>query len=610
MSATCGLDFERQLASPGFEVRRVLSEGLRELGFQIVVDQMTRIEARRGSMIGYSLMLKAKLPLLAVIDISLESSGCAVVVHLSDAVKNVGKAWGMNRQFHELFEEVWQRLDDGLGSLDPASAGQFEPARFWSRSGDIGILEQGTALTSKAIGGAVGVAGKALDRPKSTTPGIWKGVDSVTFVSSAGEATLSLPEAQALLGIAVMIASHPGSMPPNLLRDVEAFAAVVEQRLTAAGGHAASVDVSDAYRPVFEFLNQQAQIRASLPMRQLYICRSCRLEKIVNPEYKRITARNEKIGDIMAGVGATITKGGISPTFVLGQVFKLKKLDPEYVCGRCQGMEADERVVTFCPKCADMQRDVVLRLCAKCKFDFRTKAAPGPVWTVPAPPTEDPEAILGEAGAAEMPAAEAVAASMGVSVRAPSGDDFEAEFAEEVAAIAPEASGEEPGPTPELPAVEPPASEPDHLAPEPAPAGTLVPVPGPAPVPVPAPAPAAPPTAYVPTPWPQPRPAAPPQRPVATQPWAAAPQPRPGPHPPAPAPEASPAPSAWTHPLSVPFGSPEIGPGGGKVCHACRREHPSLWRVVVATPYGYEERFLCGSTVACQMPSLVVARLV
>jgi len=532
MAATCGLDFERRLTSPAFEVRRVVGEALRELGFQIAVDQITRIEAKRGGMLGYSLLMKKQMPLVAVFDLSPEPSGCALVVHLADNIKTVGRTFGVNRQFHELFDEVQARIDAGLAALEPASSANFAPGRFWSRSGDVGILEQSSVLTSRAVGTALGTASKVLDRQKDRTPGIWKGVDSVTFTSSAGEAVLSLGEAQALLGVAVMIASHPGSMPPNLVRDVESFAAAVELRLTSAAGGAATVDVTDAQKPVFEFLEQQAQVRAALPVRQLYICRSCRLEKIVNPDYKRIVARNEKLNDIFAGVTATVGKGGISPTFVLGQVFKLKKLDPEYVCSRCQGMEADERVVTFCPQCADLQRDVVLRLCAKCKFDFRTKASATPVWMVPGQaPAEAAAEVIAEARPAVDPDAVPPAS-------------FEAE----VAAIPADPIGEgDPGsqgaPTP--------AEDPPQLA-EARPADPELPA--------------------------------------------------------APAPGAGAAPPVeWAHPALVPVGSPEIGPLGGKVCSSCRQEHANLWRVVVATPTGYRERFLCGATAACQAPSLVVA---
>jgi hypothetical protein len=36
----------------------------------------------------------------------------------------------------------------------------------------------------------------------------------------------------------------------------------------------------------------------------------------------------------------------------------------------------------------------------------------------------------------------------------------------------------------------------------------------------------------------------------------------------------------------------------------CRREYPSLWRLVIQTSKGFEERFVCGTSVTCQMPSV------
>jgi hypothetical protein len=384
MAVTCGLDFERTISASSFDTRRVIDDALRELGFEITADQLTRIEAKRGGMLGYSLLMKTQMPVLAVFELSTAGSGCLLTAHLTDNIKAIGKSWGVNRQYRAIFDEVQQRVDLALARLDGAAAAAFGEPRFWSRSAEIGVLEESARITSKAVDGAVEAAGKVFHRSSGSTPQAWKGVDSVTFTSSAGVAVLTLADTQADLGIAVMVVSHPGAMPAGLSRDVETFAASVEQKLTAAGGGAAEVTVSDAYKPVFEFLRQQSQIRARLPMRELHICRSCRMEKIKNPEYQRIVSRNEKIGHLAAGVGATIGKGGITPTFVLGQVFKLKRLDPEFVCSRCQGMEDDERLVTFCASCANLQRDVVLRLCPKCGFDFRTKAGMAPIWYVPA----------------------------------------------------------------------------------------------------------------------------------------------------------------------------------------------------------------------------------
>jgi hypothetical protein len=545
VAATCGLDFERRLSASSFEVRRSIAEALRELGFEITVDQLTRMEAKRGSLLGSSLMLKKQMPVLAVFEISAESPSCIVAVHLTDNIRNlIGKTWGVNRQYREILAEVQRRVDLSLAKLDGAASLAFAEATFWSRAADVGIIEQSNVLTAKAVGGAVTVAGKAIDGGTSTMPKAWKGVDSVTFTSSVGVTVLTLAETQAALGVAVMVASHPGSMPANLARDVEAFAAMVEQRLTAAAGRAARVEVSDARRPALEFLHQQAQIRSELPMRELHICATCRLEKITNPEYERIAARNEKIGDLVAGVGATISKGGISPTFVLGQVFKMKRLDPKYVCSRCQGMEDDERIVTFCPSCAELQKDVVLRLCPKCGFDFRTKAGTAPLWSAIV------EEIAERAPAAEVPGEAA---------------------AEVPGEAAPEVPGEA---APEAPVVA--AAEAPVVAAAEAPGEALLPVPAQKSTPPAAPPPPAPHELPLPVP--------------ATT-----------------APTAPSAIAAWPTPTDVPMGTPLTGKRGGKVCQMCRREHPSLWRLVIQTPNGFEERFVCGTSVTCQMPSVVPA---
>ena len=189
----------------------------------------------------------------------------------------------------------------------------------------------------------------------------------------------------------------------------------------------------------------------------------------------------------------------------------MKRLDPKYVCSRCQGMEDDERIVTFCPSCAELQKDVVLRLCPKCGFDFRTKAGAEPLWS----------AVSEEVAASEA----ATDAATPVADAAPAAD---------AALDAP------PAPSP---------------APRAAPSPPLV---------------AAPPPSI-------------------------------------PAPTAPPAIAAWPNPTDVPVGAPTPGKHGGKVCQLCRREYPSLWRLVIRTPSGYEERFACGTSVTCQMTSLVPA---
>ncbi|MGA3057426.1 MAG: hypothetical protein ABSE70_05230, partial [Candidatus Limnocylindrales bacterium] len=547
MAATCGLDFERRVSGPAVDVRRAIAESLREQGFQITVDQLTRLEAKRGSMLGSSLLMKKSMAMMVVFEVAAEPTATSIVAHLTDNIRNLGKTWGINRIYRDIFGDVARRIDLALAKLDGAAAQSFGEPRFWSRAAEVGVLEQANVISGKVGEGAVGAAGRMIEGSSDRTPSAWKGVDAVTFRSGAGIAVMTLADVQAQLGVAVMVVSHSGSMPANLTRDVEAFAGMVEQRLTAAAGKPAQVEVSDAQRPVLEFLHQQAQIRSELPMRELHICSTCRLEKITNPEYERLAVRNQRIGDIVAGVGATISTGGISPTFVLGQVFKLKRLDPEYVCSRCQGMEADERVVTFCPSCAELQRDVVLRVCAKCDFDFRTKAGKGTLWSAlveeEAPPETPPEAPPAVAPPADGAPGPAVARSPGPAV----------------------------APAPPGPAVASPEAPPE--APLETPAVARSPGPAVARSPGPAVAPAPP----------------PPGRPIAGSPATIA------------APAAPPAIAAWSSPTDVPVGVPLPGAHGGKVCQTCRREYPSLWRLVIQTPSGFEERFVCGTSVTCQM---------
>ena len=74
MSGTCGLDFERHVSASSFEDRRVISEAARELGFEITVDQLTRIEAKRGGMLGSSLLIKQQMPVVAVFEVTPDGS--------------------------------------------------------------------------------------------------------------------------------------------------------------------------------------------------------------------------------------------------------------------------------------------------------------------------------------------------------------------------------------------------------------------------------------------------------------------------------------------------------------------------------------------------------
>ena len=477
---TCGLDLERRLSAPAAAVRRALADSLREQGFKVTADLVSRIEAKRGSLLGTSLLMKKTLAVIAMAEVTTDATGTSVSIRLADNIPNLGKTWGVNRLYHDTLAEIARHLDAALARLDGSAASAFGEPRFWSRSADLGVIEQGNVVAGKAGEAAVSMTARALEGSSDQVPSAWKGVDAVTFRSSPGVAVMSLADVQALLGIAVMVSWHPGTAETSVVRDAEAFAAGVERRLNVAGGRAVAIDLPEEYAPVLQFLWGQSRIRTALPMRELHVCATCRTEKITNPEYEKLASRNEKLGDIVAGVGATITSGGISPTFVLGQVFKLKRLTPDYVCGRCQGMTAEEYVVTFCPGCAELERGSILGECAKCGFDYATKAPEASPWTEPEVEAAPP--------------------------------------AEPVPVVAPSVPVDESAVSPAQPAGR----------------------------------------------------------------------------------------AAWPAATDVPLGEPVVGPHG-KICGSCGLGFPSLWRLVVSTSAGFEERFVCGSSAACQAPSHVPA---
>jgi hypothetical protein len=378
-----GLDFERSLRAQPSDVRRALSTALRDAGFQLTAEQLTRVEAKRGSrFLGGALMPPRMMPILAWFDIAADAGGCTVAGHLADQHLNLGgKAWGWNQTYRQLFDEILAAVDTALARVDPGSAGQFGPGRFWSRGGEIAVLEQTQSRGVQAGAAVFGKANELLEGgARDRGPAAWKGVDSVTFASPKGFAVLSLAETQGHLGVGMILASQPGSLPPNLLREVEQFAGRVEAALTNAPGRAVTIQVAEAEQPVFDFLHQQVRIRDGLPVRTLHTCRTCQFQRVTNEDFARLQARTPRLRNIVGGVGATISSGGIQPFVIFGQLFKLKKLDPDYVCPRCQGLDAAEAMVTFCPSCGDLRSEAVLRVCAKCTFDFRGALARESLW--------------------------------------------------------------------------------------------------------------------------------------------------------------------------------------------------------------------------------------
>ncbi|MFD0331523.1 hypothetical protein ACFQZC_33685 [Streptacidiphilus monticola] len=117
------------------------------------------------------------------------------------------------------------------------------------------------------------------------------------------------------------------------------------------------MDVPQEYVRTFEVLHQQYSIRSALPLRTLCVCVDCRHPKVVNLDLKRLRQRNRNIKALVS-LGSLYAGHGEPSAFkVFSTVFRQAKLEPDYVCGRCESTRANEQPVTFCPECGEMCSD-------------------------------------------------------------------------------------------------------------------------------------------------------------------------------------------------------------------------------------------------------------
>jgi hypothetical protein len=233
---------------------------------------------------------------------------------------------------------------------------------------------------------AVAKAGTVLvDRARSMLDGTpaqrgWRTAEGVVFHTEQGVAVVDLQSAQMLLTVGRQVVDAPGVLPAELCAQVAELLTTLEARLGSGASGWVHLNLEAGAGKVVEFLRQQARIREMLPLRTLQRCVTCKLEKVVNPDYARLAERNRKLKVFSSSFGGIITGHGISPYVLIGKLIQAKKLDPDYVCPRCQGMEADTRIVTFCPGCHARRDEPMLRICPDCKHDFRADLPAEVLW--------------------------------------------------------------------------------------------------------------------------------------------------------------------------------------------------------------------------------------
>ena len=379
------LAWERRVGVDLGAVRTQLQRELREQRFTLMGDTVTSIEATRGSQLAAFVLQHDNLPMAAHIRLQPLENGCGVSVQLQETGKVPSRLLGVHNAYVHAFADIQVHLDGALAELDPNL--KLEPVVAAAET-PAGVGDQLGTLGRKVAERA----NRLLEGKDTSTPTAWKELDQVLFVSSKGQAIVDDDRVQAILVVAGLVASQPGSMPPNLSHDVEVFAARLESALDASqGAESVRFEVSDEELPVVAFLATQAAVRESLPLRTLHVCTTCRLERVTNPDYERMAERHRKLKALSYGLGATFSRRGITPFVLVGQLVRVKKLDPDFVCSRCQSTTADEWVVTYCPKCGDRRREAVLRTCPKCKYDFRKEAERQEMWHPAPPPTLPPQ---------------------------------------------------------------------------------------------------------------------------------------------------------------------------------------------------------------------------
>jgi hypothetical protein len=237
--------------------------------------------------------------------------------------------------------------------------------------------------------------GEAMSRVTGAL-GKTKGPSQVRLVGPKGEAILSQAEARSWLAVAAPITATPGSLPDNLRDQLDSFVARMDEALHEEG-HVAQLDLREHEVPVAEFLHLQVALREGLPPRVLQRCTDCRAERIVNPDYAKLQKRGRLLKSA-GGLGVAFTKGSLSPFMMLGSIVNLGIFDTDYVCGKCQGLERTESLVTFCPHCGDLRKEPTLRACEKCNHDLRKRVTVGSLWVggpaeVAVPPPSPPAVL-------------------------------------------------------------------------------------------------------------------------------------------------------------------------------------------------------------------------
>ena len=325
---------ERIVVAPVGRVRSEIVRLLGQRGFSLTTDQLTVLEGHRGSALAGASRNASKVPVLIRARLTAGDPGCAIWMEVRD-----GWRLPMSRPvgvYQDIIGDVLQALDDALRRLDP----EGEPFGPIQRSWHAAYAHPGVG---DDVDGAVARMAQGvnqyLDHDAGDAPRGWSDRGMVSVVTPRGAADLRVDTLYSMVTVGTLVAARPGPMPPKLVSQVEQTVGMFERMLEHAAGWEGNswIELDEKAVPVVEFLVQQAKIREAVPLRTLQVCITCRLAKVVNPDYARLRSRTNKLRTLQSSLGAVISMQGISPFVLIGKLAQLNQLDPEFVCPRCQG---------------------------------------------------------------------------------------------------------------------------------------------------------------------------------------------------------------------------------------------------------------------------------
>ena len=111
--------FERRVAASTCTVNGAVKDALREMGFEITTEQLTLIEARRGSQLAMFAMRLRRLPVAVAIRLAQTADGCVLSGSLRDEWNRalLGPPLGLNGPYTRGFGQVQDTIDAHLARV-------------------------------------------------------------------------------------------------------------------------------------------------------------------------------------------------------------------------------------------------------------------------------------------------------------------------------------------------------------------------------------------------------------------------------------------------------------------------------------------------------------